>query len=264
MAVVFAPEYRDPNEELKFYMLQMAEMMGKKRQEKSEQRKMTKFAESLMPTQTPSAGGQGVFTPGGFGALKEGWLGGQPTETGMIQGAQLTPMQIFQKALQSGIPMQQALGVSKLGAQGKPSKIQQSVQEYMELGYDKKKAAEFARMEKLISAGMEPRKSSRRTYEGMTDVEKLDFLSNLKQRGEGPYFGVAGGNKEPRQPKLVNWANNEITKLSMFQKREGKSTPSVTPATEPQSREEFLKTVQSIEDETEAEAYYNKWVSRWQ
>lgn len=118
MAVVFAPQYRDPNEELKYYMLQMAEMLGQRRREKSQQRKMTEFAESLSPTQTPTAGGQSVFTRGGFGALKEGWLGGQPTKTGMIQSAQLTPVQLLQKALTAELPMQQALGVSRLGAQG--------------------------------------------------------------------------------------------------------------------------------------------------
>lgn len=75
---------------------------------------------------------------------------------------------------------------------------------------------EEARMILDISHGIKPRASARKQYENLGDVEKMDFLSKLKQRAEGQYYGVEGGNVEPRQPKLLKWVNEELKKLPML------------------------------------------------
>lgn len=131
----------------------------------------------------------------------------------------------------------------------KPTKIQELVNE----GY----SLEEARMIRDISHGLKPRASARKQYENLSDVEKMDFLSKLKQRAEGQYYGIEGGNLLPRQPKLLKWVNEELKKLSILQEETGATD-------EPQSQEEFTEKVQSIEDKTEAEAYYNKWIHKWQ
>lgn len=147
-------------------------------------------------------------------------------------------------------------GVTQTFARPKAEK-ETKVAELIREGY----SPEEARMIRDISHGLKPRASARKKYEGMDDVEKMSFLSTLKQRAEGQYYGVEGGNVQPRQPKLLKWVNEELAKLPMLS--ESGTTPEKQLA-EPQSKEEFLKTVQSIEDEDEAEAYYNKWVSKWQ
>jgi len=154
----------------------------------------------------------------------------------------------------------------RLAGLEKPTKIQELVNE----GYSR----EEAQMIRDISHGLKPRASARKKYEGMDDVEKMSFLSTLKQRAEGQYYGVEGGNVKPRQPKLLKWVNEELGKLPMLKTEKEKTTTDdwqlqgmITPemrAAEPQSKDEFLKTVQSIEDEEEAKTYYNKWVSKWQ
>ncbi len=127
----------------------------------------------------------------------------------------------------------------------KPTKIQELLNE----GYSRQEA----RMIRDISHGLKPRASARKQYENMGDVEKRDFLSKLRQRAEGQYYNIEGGNIEPRQPKLLAWVEQEEAKL-----------PIVSQDNEPQDKDEFLKTVKSIEDDVEAKAYYDKWVSKWQ
>jgi len=127
----------------------------------------------------------------------------------------------------------------------KPTKIQELVKE----GYSR----EEARMIRDISHGLKPRASARKQYENMGDVEKRDFLSKLRQRAEGQYYGVEGGNIEPRQPKLLKWVEEEEAKLETEQT-----------TGEPQSYEDFTQKVQSIADDAEAKAYYDKWAGKWQ
>jgi len=107
----------DPQSDQNQYLRQALQQYGTAHQAASKERQqeanMAKFIQSLNPTQTPTAGGQSIFTPGGAEALTEGFLGGQQTKTGMIQGARLQPMQIMQKALQAGLPMNQALQVAR-------------------------------------------------------------------------------------------------------------------------------------------------------
>lgn len=124
----------------------------------------------------------------------------------------MTPMQLLQKALQAGYPMQEALGMARLTPTPKPTEIQKLRNE----GY----SPEEARMIRDISHGLKPRASSRKHYDNMSDVEKLNFLSTLKQRAEGQYFGIdpeLGGLREPRQPKLLKWVDEELSKLSILQ-----------------------------------------------
>ena len=117
-------------------------MMADKRRKGKEQQQISDFAKSLSPTQTPTANGQSIFSPGGAEALKEGWLGGQPTETGMMQGAQLSTIQIMQKAIQSGLPLDKALAATRLAPrQTKPPKTTRSdMGFYKERGFSPKES----------------------------------------------------------------------------------------------------------------------------
>jgi len=95
-------------------LMMLAQGLGQYYGQKKQQQQMAELAKSLSPPQIPTAGGEDIFTPGGAQNLTEGWLGGQPTETGMMQGVQLTPIQLLQKTLLAGRPMQEALGIARL------------------------------------------------------------------------------------------------------------------------------------------------------
>lgn len=92
------------------------------------------------------------------------------------------------------------------------------IQELIDEGY----TFEEARLARDISLGFEPRASSRLTYDNMTEVEKLKWLTDLKAKAEGQYYGIEGGNVEPRDPKLLDWTLRELNKLPQY--REQKAT----------------------------------------
>lgn len=60
-----------------------------------------------------------------------------------------------------------------------------------------------------MSKGLEPRKSSAQNYDNKSDAEKLNWLSTLIDKAQGPYFGVEGGTAEPLQPEIYEWAVSE-------------------------------------------------------
>lgn len=147
----------------------------------------------------------------------------------------LTPMQLFQKALQSGYPVQEAMGLARQTAQtqyyqaGAKARLQPKktkIQELMAEGYSLKEA----RMIRDISHGLKPRASNRKQYDNMSDVEKMNFLSTLKQRAEGQYYGVEGGNVEPRQPKLLKWVNEELGNLPILKRGVSQELPNLPEA----------------------------------
>ena len=92
-------------------------------------------------------------------------------------------------------------------------------QELMGEGY----TPEEARKARDISLGFEPRASSRLTYEDMSDVEKLKYLTAEKLKAEGQYYGLPSslGNIEPRDPKLLDWTLRELNKLPQYRQQEG-------------------------------------------
>lgn len=87
---------------------------------------------------------------------------------------------------------------------------------WLDKGYTRKQAVENSRLSAEISAGLKPRKSTRAHFDNMNDPEKMKFLTTLKRSAEGPYFGVEGGNPEPLNPPVADWANKELKKLPMF------------------------------------------------
>jgi len=93
------------------------------------------------------------------------------------------------------------------------------IQEYMAEGY----TSDEATMIRDIHFGKEPRASSRLTYDKMTNTEKMKYLLGLKTTAEGQYFGIEGGNVEPRDPNVRAWAIQELEKLPQYrgQKRQG-------------------------------------------
>lgn len=101
-------------------------------------------------------------------------------------------------------------------AQALRPRAKTEIQKLTEEGY----APEEAKMIRDISHGLKPRASSRQQYENMTDTEKLDFLSKVKQRAEGQYYGIEGGNVQPRDPKLLDWALRELNKLPQYRQQE--------------------------------------------
>lgn len=169
----------------------------------------------------------------------------------------LTPMMLMKKALSAGYPLPAAVSLARNHAQSQyyqaaaKTKSETKIGELLREGY----SLDQARLIRDISHGLKPRASARKKYENMDDVEKMNFLSTLKQRAEGQYYGVEGGNMEPRQPKLLKWVNAELAKLQTL------SGPAE--ADEPQTQDEFNKKVQGIEDDDKARAYYNKWVGKW-
>lgn len=85
-------------------------------------------------------------------------------------------------------------------------------QKLMNEGYSESEAEEILD----IRYGKKPRASSRLRYEDMSEEEKLNYLLSQKVRAEGQYYGIEGGNKEPRDPKALEWIKNELEKLSIY------------------------------------------------
>lgn len=82
-----------------------------------------------------------------------------------------------------------------------------------------------AKMIRDISHGIKPRASVRLTYDKMTEIEKLDWLTKLKQRAEGQYYGTEEKIKV-REPKVLDWANKELEKLSIYRPEAIEGEPS--------------------------------------
>lgn len=93
---------------------------------------------------------------------------------------------------------------------------------WIERGYSPIEARKNARLASEITAGFKPRASSKRYYEDMEPTEKMKFLQTLKRSAEGPYYGVPGGNPQPLEPRIVQWANQELAKLPMLRGPLGK------------------------------------------
>lgn len=142
----------------------------------------------------------------------------------------LSPMQLMQHALRSGRSVSESLALAKgltpsgtgftlspgqtrYGpggqevARGAP-KLTESQQLQTE-GY----SSEEIRRIRDIKHGIEPRATSRITYDNMTTVEKAKYLATERQKAEGQYFGIEGGNKEPRQPDYLAWVLKEQEKV---------------------------------------------------
>lgn len=81
-----------------------------------------------------------------------------------------------------------------------------------------------------MSKGLEPRKSSASNYDNKSDAEKLNWLSTLIDKAQGPYFGVEGGTAEPLQPEIYEWAVSEkelvMARLTGKTTKKGDTTPS--------------------------------------
>lgn len=239
MAVYFAPERRDPTAYLKQALLQYAMQYGaEKRAAKragKERERVRSFAESIMPPDIPTINDQRLFSPEGQQIAQDAWLGDDPNaraELGTRPGQQtLSTQQIVQRALMANIDhkraaeLAQALGRPVGGgftlspgqtrygpggqevARGAP-KLTESQQLQAE-GY----TSEEIRRIRDIKHGIEPRATSRITYDNMTAVEKAKYLATERQKAEGQYFGIEGGNKEPRQPDYLAWVLKEQEKV---------------------------------------------------
>jgi len=112
MAVYFAPQRRDPDAELKQYMLMMAQLLGKRGQETKQQGQMTALAESLVPQPISTINDQQLFSDQGFDALRGNVLEGTPAAFGQTPGQPLNQMQIVQKGLIHGLPPNEAIGMA--------------------------------------------------------------------------------------------------------------------------------------------------------
>lgn len=139
----------------------------------------------------------------------------------------------------------------------KPTKDQ--VQYWTDRDYTPKEAQDFARLAAAISAGFKPRASIRKNYDNMDDVAKLDFLTKMKKRAQGQYFGVEEGYEKAVDQNTLAWVEAELQKLPML-------AGQPTSKEEPQTVEEFEAEVTRLKttDIEEARAYYEKWVSKWQ
>ena len=80
-----------------------------------------------------------------------------------------------------------------------------------------------AKMIRDISHGLKPRASVRKVYENMSETEKLEWLTNLKLKAEGQYYGTEAGNIDPREQKVVDWASKELKKLPIYKEKQNES-----------------------------------------
>jgi len=138
--------------------------------------------------------------------------------------------------------------VKQLTKHEKPAKpTKDEVQYWLDRGYTPKEAQMNARFTAEISAGLRPRASTQKHYDNMGDVEKMKFLTTLKGQAEGHYFGVEGGLKEPRDPKVAGWADKELQKLPMFETgTETTQKPSLTKnMTPPAGQAPFAESVRA-------------------
>lgn len=205
--------------------------------------------------------------------------GGQNLFSGLLQGQkqkQISQMplgpeqQRFRALLQSKNPQIQEIGIKGLLqsvmepyagqlAQGrvglmkaqteyykqgrKPTKDE--IKYWVDRGYSTKDAANNAQLTAEISAGLEPRASTRAGYDNMAPTEKMKFLTTLKSAAEGRYFGVEGGYVEPLNPAVQEWTQTELDKLPMFKKQEPSVEEPIKQAEAPKSVSENIKEGQS-------------------
>lgn len=166
----------------------------------------------------------------------------------------LSPIQLMQLALQTGLPIPQALKMAKLapttqqgftlgigqtrfGPSGQqiakgPAKLTKR-QELRAQGYN----PEEVRRIMDIEHGLEPRRYSRITYDKMTLPEKMKYLSTERTRAEGQYYGTPE-QKEVRQPKYLKWILKEQKKVEKTLGGEG-----LTPLSEKKPREMLIDKV---------------------
>lgn len=166
----------------------------------------------------------------------------------------LAPIQLMQKALMAGYPMQQALqiatmapkagqgftlgpGQTRFGAGGQqiakgPPKLTKR-QQLKQEGYN----PEEVRRIMDIEHGLEPRASSRTTYDQMTLPEKAKYLSTERERAEGQYYGTPD-QLEVRQPKYLKWILKEQAKVEKAMGQKSDLTPAGQDPT-PQTKAEY-------------------------
>ena len=242
MATLFAPQYREPNAELKQYMLQFAQMMGDKRTATAEQAKVKSFAESISPPDISMINDQRLFSPGGQESLQAALFDGGPAAFGQRPGQQtLSPQQILQKALTAEVPMQEALQLAQSGRKpltptqiaqqrsnlwlqkqpadvqekiyrtkaglDKPTekqKYQNQVQYWIERGSTPEEAMENVKTASEISAGFKARANAINKLKDKPLPDQLKFWQNLQSSSQGRYFGYKGiGMKNQKVAKLA-------------------------------------------------------------
>lgn len=105
---------------------------------------------------------------------------------------------------------------------------QSEVQELMAEGYDAGQARDILD----IKHGLKPRASATRSYEKMDDISKLQYLTRLEETAAGQYFGIEGGNAQPKMPKVWDWVQTEKSKLKILGGGPPETKPSAQSRTE--------------------------------
>ena len=149
-----------------------------------------------------------------LGVISQG--GGIEDIAGVVQAHQQPQFDIGLQGLFQRIasPFAQAPGAGitdALTAQALKPQPRTEIQKLTDEDY----TPEEAKMIRDISHGLKPRASVRQTYDNMTEIEKLDWLTKLKQRAEGQYYGTEEKIKV-REPKVRDWADKELKKLSIY------------------------------------------------
>ena len=97
--------------------------------------------------------------------------------------------------------------------------------------------------------------------------KKSEFLLNLMEKNsDAGEIDKDTGKITGRmtQEQMVQLADSMYgTVAGLAPQQQAQPAKSITEV-EPQSKEEFLKNVQGIEDQEEARAYYDRWVAKWQ
>jgi len=223
MAVYFAPQYQDPNAEAKQYMMMMAQMLGAKRSRDTEQKQMSDFAQSIQPSQTPTIDGQSFFSPEGRGLLSSLTDRETAPQIGSLQGPMPNPQQVLQRALQHGLPPEQAMKMAQGFAGLMPTPKQESYK-YVDL-WDKKgeylgqKQIPVSRYEEQLAkyrkAGYkfsEPEMSDAQTLakEGYTP-EEIKRIMDIKH-GIEPRAGAVKDYNNMSTPDKAKYLATERTK----------------------------------------------------
>jgi hypothetical protein len=89
-----------------------------------------------------------------------------------------------------------------------------------------------------IEHGLEPRASSLKTYNALDLPGKMKYLSTERQRAEGQYFGIEGGNPKPREPGYLKWILKEQGKVEKAMGQKSDLTPAGQDPT-PQNQAEY-------------------------
>lgn len=134
---------------------------------------------------------------------------GQQLITSLLMGQMQTPI----KKAQTEYYQARAKAVGKVKA------TKDEIEYWIDKGYSTEDAQKNARLAAEISAGIKPRASSAKHYENMSPAEKMKFLQTLKRSAEGPYYQTMGGQEEPLNPAVAEWAQKELDKLPMFQEQ---------------------------------------------